>query len=379
MFALLKSIFYSPPLSRKDQIQSHIEDLGDLNYLIQKYDYYFNNNKIKESLPFTWSNPQLYIGHNDSIITTSNNPKSGIFIKIWDPKTLYLIYNYEGPPRKFLLSLPNSQILVGSNSNAEIIDITKNTVITTLGGHKDNVISAILHPDGRIITRSHDLSIKVWILANNNNTSVCQFTLENYKPINLMIVSKCENKLIIKYVDFSLCIWNLSSGICEHEFLGQIDINGCDGSEIYLSSIKDIIICKTPTNIEIWDIETGIQEIFLISRANIIVTGDKIIYIACDNSLQIYDLNTKQVIETIPNPLKPIRGFHLDNFNTTSKAIRLLPDNSILNLSKDNRLSIWDPMTKKYRIHPCAYILRLEVLSDGKIVMISNNRLELWN
>lgn len=89
----------------------------------------------------------------------------------------------------------------------------------------------------------------------------------------------------------------------------------------------------------------------------------------------IYDLKTQEV-EVVSHYKKPQQSIYTNGV-TNTRIIKILPDRSIINYT-DNCLSIWDPETRQYRI--CAHnsISDLEILSNGRIVIISHNRLEIW-
>lgn len=167
-------------------------------------------------------------------------------------------------------------------------------------------------------------------------------------------------------MDGTLNIWNLNTGIIENRILG-IKPNINFKCKIYTSEDGHVIF-KTD-NIEIYNIKNGNIKIIKTSPyCNIIVSKNEIIHGNCGN-LEIYNLKTNKQ-KRIPN---------LEPDNNYKKIINLLPNGEILTLTWNHYLSKINVNTQEYLPKKFFDISELEVLSDGRLVIICNSNLEIWN
>jgi WD40 repeat protein len=101
---------------------------------------------------------------DENIISISNIDKNKIF-KIWNSLTGACLIRYELPSGRVECTavLPNGSLVFGDGCNLKIIQPHTGKHIKTLTGHNGLVkCLTVLPNDGRIVSGSHDTSIRIW-------------------------------------------------------------------------------------------------------------------------------------------------------------------------------------------------------------------------
>jgi hypothetical protein len=125
------------------------------------------------------------------------------------------------------------------------------TFIRTLTGHTDGVTACAITPDGtRVVTTSHDRTVRVWGLTTGSRASFTGHSDFIYDcaitPDGARVVTASE--------DHTMRVWEVETGATVHELRGHTDaVRACaispDG--------RHAVSASTDKTLRVWDLETG--------------------------------------------------------------------------------------------------------------------------
>ena len=314
MLAYLGSLFFTPNIDRNTQLNNCLKDLGPLNGIIKKYNYFFECRVIKELTSFTGDRKLCVCG--DNIILYSENGKY-IFIteheeqiSIWN-KNCDLIFEYNSLDKIFSMILPDDKVLLSSGENLFISDFNKS--LTQLTQNTRLMMNVHLY-ERKIIVISYE-KIRIFSLDGQLiHTIECDCT-----PYHILVT---QNKIISRFYDLTLRIWSLDD--YTEEILQSLMPS--DYSISNLLPYRDKIICVNQHHLELWDLEQKTCKIISIDRrSNVVICEDKVIFV---NETHIVFYIDNRLVSKIKIEIgTKFKNSYSDNI---SIILKLLPNNDLL-------------------------------------------------
>ncbi|WP_437747128.1 AAA family ATPase [Sorangium sp. So ce1504] len=271
---------------------------------------------------------------------------------------------------------PDGQRIVSASHDKtlKVWDLATGKLLSSLEGHSDGVMACAISPDGpRIVSASADRTLKVWDLATGKLLS----SLECHSSgVNACAISPDGQRIVSASADRTLKVRDLATGVLFSILKGHAwGVNGCaispDGQRIVSASAD--------TTLKVWDLATGKLLSTLeghsseVNACAISPDGQRIVSASDDRTLKIWDLETGNLIST------------LEGHSSGVNACAISPDGQrIVSASIDNTLKIWDLATGKLLssleghysgVNACA------ISPDGqRIVSASHDRtLKVWD
>ena len=380
---------------------------------------------------------------NDNFIVELRNNINNYLVTIFPKDIVKIIsdydydcyyYNLEGTSYSFqypytslfcMRILPDRRIVsdhydeIQDKSNIKVWDpLTDKTI--TLHDHLDTVLCFAVLPDGRLVSGSKDTTIKIW----NLQTEKCEHTFEGYPNnpdghsslINSIDVlydnqtdvlsdvrqplwsthNQKDHRIVSASHDCTIKIWNLHTGKCD------ITISETVKSWYYkIASLPDGRILSSSCGsceLKIWNAQNGTCDMILVenyyihkklftsSHKNTITyigyisdsfSTYRVISGASDYTIKIWNVKTGKCEMTL-------------NHSHRVEYIAVLPDERVISgLAANRLLNVWNLKTgkcdsvltddKNIKNSSYDWIKYVHVLSDGRIVSITNDRLiRIW-
>jgi len=361
------------------------------------------------------------------------------YLIIFFPKVITKLvseYDYciEGKAHTFILEnicvwssecvaiLSNNQIICGSCDDLKIWKIKSGQQIEcelTLKGHTSYVSCIDVLQDGRIVSGSHDTTLKIWklqtdVLKQYSSDKIdCELTLKGHSDYilscsKLNYDNKC--RIISTSLDGTLKIWNAQTGDCE---LTEKDDHFSWGSSFCVSSDNCHIVSGSTykDTIRIWKLQTNRKNKLQIeceltfysgpTECLSSLPGGRIIS-GSDKTLKIWNIQQIFILERSSNHSTPDKHNCELILNGHSNIIRrcsVLPDGKVVSASCEGILKIWnvqtDTLNNSYNqnsFDKCnceltldcrlgyEYLFFCDSFPDGRIVSISDDRkLKIWS
>ncbi|MDJ0735323.1 MAG: serine/threonine-protein kinase [Nostocaceae cyanobacterium] len=247
------------------------------------------------------------------------------------------------------------------------------SLLKTLGGKGQAVVSVAISPDGNSIASASDRTITLW----NLNTGEKISTLNGHsQKLNVLAISPDGVTLVSGSEDNTIKLWNLATGQ-EIRTLG----GHRDGIHALVFSRNGYMLGdgSDDNTIKIWDLRTRKQVFTLKGHSSrvssLVISPDGKILASgsFDNTIKLWNLKTGKKIRTL--------GRHLSG--VTSLAIS--PDGKILaSGSFDKTIKLWNLETAKKILTIKGHsrtISSLAISPDGKILATGSNdkTIKLWN
>lgn len=313
-------------------------------------------------------------------------------------------------------TLQNGNIVMSSNDDNIIRILDSNTwkSIRTFEGHSDAVTCLAVLPDGRIISASDDMTIRIWDIKDEktckciktfnppsfltilpNNCIACGFTY-------IIRILNTETGKFIKaigkhsaYVN-SLAILTNGNIISSSNYMGTKNniiriwdredektykciktFEGHSGPVRCLSVLPTghIVSSSDDRTIQIWNTKTGeciktFEKLSSLVNCLVVLPNGRIVSGSDDRIIRIWDSETGKCIQTFEDHSEII-------------CLAILSGNRIISGSLDNTIKIWDTNTGKciMTLEGHSNLIRcLAVLPDGHIVSSSfDNTIRIWN
>ncbi|MBW4673963.1 MAG: serine/threonine protein kinase [Desmonostoc geniculatum HA4340-LM1] len=134
------------------------------------------------------------------------------------------------------------------------ITLGKVSLVNSLQGHENSVLSLAISPDGKtIVSSGDDRKIKLWNLATGKQIS----SLNTYSgQVNVVVISPDGKTLVSGNDDSTIKIWNLVTGRQIRTLTGHSD----SVHTLAISADSQTLISGSDDNtIKIWDLATGEQ------------------------------------------------------------------------------------------------------------------------
>jgi WD40 repeat protein len=290
----------------------------------------------------------------------------------------------------------------------------KVTLIKTLPGHEDSVVSVTVSPDGKIIASGGNHMIKLWNLATGKEIS----TLKGHsQTVNVVAITPNGKTLVSGSDDSKIKIWNLSNKKLIHTLPGHGDsvhtlaisndgntlVSGADDYTIKVWNLGNRQLSRTLTGhsfwvrsvaispdgmtlasggfdnfIKLWDMAEG-KSIYTFPRNSQTVTvvafsadGKILASGSRDRTIRLWNVATKAEIHVL-----------LGHTNTVT-TVAFSPDGKILaSGSRDHTIKLWDVMTGKEIPTSMKHgntVTSLAFSGDGKTLVSGgeDNQIKIW-
>ncbi len=374
-------------IKRRNIIINHVRHffIKDIAKIISSYDYDIKGNKY--TLP-GFHKPSIdnikHLQDNDNLISDRVVTMDQEMIKIWDIKNL-----------------------TDTNNN-----------IGTIEGHDDTISCLEVILGGKIVTASHDHTIKIWDADNKKH--ICTLLGHNSQISYLTILS---NKLIASAsIDGMIKLWNISNTILLNvELYEPITLHEHRYLIILIKKLphERIISVSADNTIKLWDLKTNgcvIMKDNSSSQINqgILLKNELLLTVSNDGGSKLWDLNSQQFIRAFglnnmfeyPRYLNELFNgkilccgwytttIEIWNLETKNRdqvlhghdnyinCICELPDGRIISGSKDKTIKIWDLNTGicDMTINCESVITCFEMLPDGRFLSgFANGTLSIWS
>ena len=288
-------------------------------------------------------------------------------IKIWDPLNQFNCITTLNHSTESLLLLSDGKIVSGEEKSIIITNPFENYTSIKLEGHKGAITSLIELNDGKILSGSCDLTIKVWN------------PLSQYKYIKTVEYSG----EITSLVKLNNSIIALSSG----NFINIIDTNNKfekiytlihDDKITIMLKIKDIFLLSLSNDgiIKKWNVINHFDCVLSVKfnhdlvSSLICLSDGKLLSASSDCTIKIWDTN-----------FNCIQSLHGHSKGVTSLA--KFKDGRIVSSSYDQTIKLWDNNNNYAcvitQVGHKEYVVSLLVLSSGHLASCSADKsIKLW-
>ncbi len=276
-------------------------------------------------------------------------------IRIWNADTGKSVRTLKGHIRqvKCLAVLQDRIIVSGSDdSTIRIWNANSGVCLRILKGHASAINRLVVLPDGCIVSGSSDRNLRIW--RWDQDESIRKLEGHTRPVLRLAILS---DKLVVSGSDdYTLRIWNVDTG--ESSLLrGHTDCIKC----LAVLSDKYIVSGSRDQTLRIWNVDTGESLLLRGHTSSVecldVLPNGRIVSGSRDKALRIWNADTGKCLRSIKGPTNSI------------KSLAILPDRCIASISDGNTCRIWDANTGVF----LSTVIRLVVLSDGRIVSNSSN------
>ncbi len=208
-------------------------------------------------------------------------------------------------------------------------------LVRDLAGHSGSVQACAVTADGRrVVSASHDKTLKVWDLASG-----CELaTLQGHASgVTACAVTPDGRRVVSASSDKTLKVWDLESGRVLSTLQGHADlVTGCavtpDG--------RRVVSASSDKTLKVWDLESGRVLSTLQGHANWVTgcavtpDGRRVVSASDDKTLKVWDLESGRELATL-------RGHAV---RVTACAVS--PDGRrVISASWDHTLKVWDLQT----------------------------------
>ncbi|XXT24586.1 TIR domain-containing protein [Sorangium sp. So ce429] len=232
---------------------------------------------------------------------------------------------------------PDGQRIISAShdSTLKVWDLATGRLLSTLEGHSDRVTACAISPDGqRIVSASSGRTLKVWDLA----TGRLLFTIDAHSGwVTACAISPDGQRIVSASRDHTLKVWDLATGRLLSTLEGHSDrVNACaispDGQRIVSAS--------NDRTLKVWDLATGRLLSTLeghsdrVAACAISPDGKRIVSASHDRTLKVWDLATGKLLSTLKGHPGRVA------------ACAISPDGQrIVSASRDRTLKVWDLAT----------------------------------
>ncbi|KAJ6014949.1 WD40 repeat-like protein [Penicillium herquei] len=276
-------------------------------------------------------------GHSEDVVSVAFSPNSRLLasiesetIYLWDPVTGALTRTLQTWLGFSVAFSPTGRLL--ASSSIEIWDLETRTVIQTLKGHSDAILSVAFSPDGcQLASSSMDCKLRLWDLAVGASMQTCPS-----RAVWSLTFSP-DGRVLASGSTYGLSLWDPKTGIPTQTLEGHSkevwSLNFSPDGHLLASDSDDGIV-------RLWGPKTGIlMQIFqghsekvcslaFSPDSRLLASGSS------DNMVRLWDPATGELILNLEGPSYDIRSFSFS------------PDGHLLaSVSYDMTVCLWDPAT----------------------------------
>jgi len=233
----------------------------------------FSGHKISVNAVDISSDGRLALSGGGSITAQGDHPKKDNSVRLWDIESGNCTHCFKGHTRSVnaVSFSPDGKFALsgGDDRTLRIWDLKKRVCINILEGHTRGILSLAFRPDGRYAisgggdtTRSKgDSTLRLWDLK----TGTCLNVFEGHQfGVCAVKFLKDENHVISASKDGTLKLWNIQERCCERTYLGHHDwVNALalhPSEKLMVSasgSRMSAIRTEREFSLRLWNISTG--------------------------------------------------------------------------------------------------------------------------
>ncbi|MDZ8183641.1 MAG: serine/threonine-protein kinase [Nostoc sp. ChiSLP02] len=259
-------------------------------------------------------------------------------------------------------------------SQAPQITLGNVSLVNTLPGHENSVLSVAISPDGKtIVSSGDDRKIKLWNLATGKQIS----SINTYSgQVNVVLISPDGKTLVSGNDDNSIKIWTLATGRQIRTLTGHSD----SVHTLAISADSQTLVSGSDDNtIKIWDLATGERIKTLTGHTfwvrSLAISPDGVILASgsFDKTIKIWNLAKGYSIRT------------LEGNSQTVTSVAISPDGKTLaSASRDRTIKLWNITTgREIRtlVGHTNTVTTVAFSPDGQILASASRdrTIKLWN
>lgn len=235
-------------------------------------------------------------------------------------------------------------------------------------GHHGAIICLATLPNGNVVSGSDDYSLRIW----NPSTGQCIQKLEGHSGLINCVAVQTNGQIVSGSDDNTLRVWDLSTSKCLHV------LSGHTGFVVCVASFPDGRIASGSWDgtLRIWNADTG-KCIHTLEghrskiRCVSLLPGNRLVSGSDDYSLRVWDSISGSCL------------FVLNGHTSFVNCVSTLIDGSIVSGSSDGTLRIWNSISGK-----CLYLLKGHtqlvyctcILPSGNVISGSwDGTLRIWD
>ncbi|OUL31709.1 serine/threonine protein kinase [Nostoc sp. T09] len=289
------------------------------------------------------------------------------------------------------------------------------SLVNTLQGHENAILSVAISPDGRLFASNSDRTIKLWNLVTGQEI----FTLNGHsQKVNVVTISPNGETLVSGSDDNTIKVWNVATGKVIHTLIGHSD---SVHALVISSDGKTLASGSDDNTIKVWNLETGehirtlVGHEFWVRSMAISPDGKILASGSFDKTIKLWNLSKGYAIRTLKGDGKTItslaispngktlasanrdRTIKLWNLSTgqeirtlaghdnTVTSIAISPDGSTLaSGSRDRTIKLWNLSTGEEFLTLTGHTNTVTSLSfspDGKTLISGSedNTIKIWH
>jgi WD40 repeat protein len=250
--------------------------------------------------------------------------------------------------------------------------------IATLEGHEGKITCCAFSPEAEwLATAGHDKKTLVWNVATYERKQ--SFDSHQHSVLDVRF-SPHSSVLATASMDKQVKLWNCVSGRC----LGTLVGHSAAVTSVDFHPVNKDILCSSDVEGELryWKMNSSSsQQISCVCTGNLEVasktirqaqynpSGGKLIAVASDNHISIFDVETKKLLHQLVGHQKPIT------------AIAWQPNTELLVSTSDDSTRLWSPSSARStqvlnsmnRQHSCVFY------NETTVAIGAYQTIELWN
>jgi WD40 repeat protein len=265
--------------------------------------------------------------------------------------------------------LPDGRVMSGSRDmTLRVWDASSGACERVLEGHSGGVLCVALLRDGRFVSGSEDKTLRVWDALSG----VRERMLVGHANDVLCVAVLPDGRVVSGSADETLRVWDASSGICEHTLEGHAGGVSCvavlpDGRVVSGSNDKTLRLWDALSGTRLHVLEGHEEKVLCLA----VLSDGRVVSGSRDKMLRVWDASSG------------ICELTLVGHSGDVTCIAALPDRRVVSGSYDETLRVWDALSG---LCLCTLeghkekVLCVAVLSDESVVSGSRDKtLRVWN